>query len=124
MDFSRHVTVDWTGSVTEGSGHAKAGTGAFDLPVSFARRIGEPQGGTSPEELLAAAHGACYAMALSSTVGKKGGAIGRTHITCTITANKGDAGIKVMTSKLSIVAEHLTGIAAQRRMPDVERDSK
>ena len=57
--FERHVEVDWTGSVMEGKGEAKAGTGAFTLPVTFPARIGEPAGKTSPEELMAAAHAAC-----------------------------------------------------------------
>jgi len=66
--FERHVDVDWKGSVTEGKGEAKAGTGAFTLPVSFPARIGDPGGKTSPEELMAAAHAACYAMALNGTI--------------------------------------------------------
>src|ERR1700674_4530087 len=99
MTFSRHVTVEWKGSVLEGSGEVKSGAGAFDLPISFGRRIGAPDGGTSPEELIAAAHVACYAMSLNATVGRKGGAIGKTHITCTVSADKGEGGIKIMTSK-------------------------
>jgi hypothetical protein len=47
--FTRHTDVDWQGSVTEGKGEAKAGTGAFSLPVSFPARIGDPGGKTSPE---------------------------------------------------------------------------
>ena len=78
--FERHVDVDWQGSVMEGKGEAKAGTGAFSLPVTFPSRIGEPGGKTSPEELMAAAHAACYAMALNGTLGRKervGGSHGR-----------------------------------------------
>src|SRR4029078_7209914 len=111
MEFSRHVTVNWKGSVLEGSGELKSGTRAFELPVSFPRRIGAPEGVTSPEELLAAAHGACYAMALKAHLGRKRGAIVRTHITCTGTSHKGDAGIKVMRSHVTVEAHHLTGIA-------------
>jgi len=110
--FSRHVTVDWQGSVKEGSGEAKAGTGAFSLPVTFPRRIGEPEGTTSPEELIAAAHASCYAMALNALVGRKGGAIAKTHITCTVGAEF-DNGITIKTSTLEVVAEGLTGIAAE-----------
>jgi lipoyl-dependent peroxiredoxin len=110
--FSRNATVDWQGSVKEGSGAAKAGSGAFSLSVSFPRRVGEPEGVTSPEELIAAAHASCYAMALNATVGRKGGAIAKTHITCTITADFGEAGIKINGSKLVVVAEGLTGIPA------------
>ena len=108
--FSRSVDVDWSGSIMEGKGTAQAGTGAFSLPVSFPSRVGEPQGNTSPEELMAASHAACYAMALNATVGRKGGSIGRTHVSATILADKGEAGIKVTTSKLKVVAEGLQGI--------------
>ena len=111
MTFERKVEVDWAGSVMEGKGTAKAGSGAFNLPVTFPSRIGEPAGKTSPEELMAAAHAACYAMALNGHVGRKGGAIGRTHITCTVTSDKGDAGIKVVRSHVKVEAHHLTGIA-------------
>ena len=68
--FERHVDVDWQGSVMEGKGEMKAGTGAFSLPVTFPARVGESGGKTSPEELMAAAHAACYAMALNGTIGR------------------------------------------------------
>ena len=109
-NFSRSVTVDWAGSLMEGKGQAKAATGAFTLPVSFPSRIGEPAGQTSPEELIAAAHASCYAMALNATVGRKGGSIAKTQVTATVVADKGDAGIKLTTSKLKVVAEGLQGI--------------
>ena len=108
--FSRSVTVDWAGSIMEGKGQAKAGSGAFTLPVTFPSRIGEPDGQTSPEELIAAAHASCYAMALNATVGRKGGSIANTHVTATVFADKGDAGIKLTTSKLKVVVEGLQGI--------------
>jgi osmotically inducible protein OsmC len=108
--FSRHVEVDWTGSVTEGKGQVKAGTGAFALPVTFAARIGEPAGHTSPEELIAAAHASCYAMALNGTVGRKGGSIARSRVTATVSADKGEAGIQIVSSKLKVIAEGLQGI--------------
>src|SRR5262245_57310870 len=94
--FERQVDVDWKGSLMEGDGDAKAGTGAFTLPVTFASRIGEPQGKTSPEELMAAAHAACYAMALNGTLGRKQASADHTLVTAKITADIGDAGIKIM----------------------------
>ena len=108
--FSRTVEVDWSGPIMEGKGTAKAGSGAFSLPVTFPSRIGEPAGNTSPEELMAASHASCFAMALNATVGRKGGSIGRTLVTATIVADKGEAGIKLTTSKLKVVAEGLQGI--------------
>jgi osmotically inducible protein OsmC len=110
--FERHVEVEWTGSITEGKGVAKAGTGAFTLPVTFPSRIGEPGGKTSPEELMAAAHAACYAMALNGTLGRKGAAADRTVIRATVTADKGDAGIKIASSRLEVTAYGLKGLDA------------
>ena len=109
--FSRNVTVNWEGPIMEGKGIAKAGSGAFSLPVSFPRRIGDAQGVTSPEELMAAAHASCYAMALNATLGRKGAAAAKTDVTATVTADKGDAGIKILSSKLVVVVQGLTGIS-------------
>lgn len=121
-EFSRKVDVDWSGSIMEGKGQVKAGTGAFTLPVTFPARVGEPAGHTSPEELMAASHAACYAMALNATVGRKGGSIARTHVTATIVADKGEAGITVTTSRLKVVAEGLQGID-KAQFPDVAREA-
>ncbi len=108
--FSRTVTVDWAGSIMEGQGQAKAGSGAFTLPVTFPARIGELAGHTSPEELMAASHASCYAMALNATLGKKGASAARTVVTATVSADKGESGIKLTSSKLKVVAEGLQGI--------------
>ena len=100
--FERHVDVEWKGSVMEGGGTAKAGTGAFSLPVTFPSRIGESGGKTSPEELMAAAHAACYAMALNGTLGRNKASADRTLVTATISADRGDSGIvTIRTSDLS-----------------------
>ena len=108
--FSRHVDVEWNGSIMEGKGEVKAGSGAFTLPVTFPARIGEPAGHTSPEELMAASHAACYAMALNATLGRKSASAARTLVTATVTADKTDAGIKLLSSKLKVTAEGLQGI--------------
>jgi lipoyl-dependent peroxiredoxin len=113
--FERHVDVEWTGSVMEGGGTAKAGTGAFSLPVTFLSRIGEPAGKTSPEELMAAAHAACYAMALNGTIGRtEGVSVDRTAVRATVTADKGEAGIKIQSSKLEVTAYGLKGADAAK----------
>jgi lipoyl-dependent peroxiredoxin len=113
--FERHADVDWKGSVMEGKGDLKAGTGAFSVPVSFPSRIGDPGGKTSPEELMAAAHAACYAMALNGTIGRtEGVSVERTAVRATITADKGDAGIKIVSSKLEATAYGLKGADAAK----------
>jgi osmotically inducible protein OsmC len=121
--FERHADVDWQGSVMEGKGEARAGTGAFSLPVTFPARIGEPGGKTSPEELMAAAHAVCYSMALNGTLGRKGASADRTHVTATVTADKGEAGIKILSSKLTVVAYGLKGLEASQ-FADVAREAE
>ena len=111
--FSRSVEVNWTGNLMEGSGEAKAGTGAFTLPVSFPKRIGEPGGATSPEELIAGALAVCYTMVLSNMVAKKGGAAGKITVGAEVTADKSDAGIKIVTATLTPRADGLTGMTAE-----------
>jgi lipoyl-dependent peroxiredoxin len=110
--FSRTVEVDWSGPIMEGKGTAKAGSGAFNLPVTFPSRIGESEGRTSPEELMAASHASCFAMALNATLGRKSASAKRTVVSATIVADKGEAGITLTTSKLKVVAEGLQGIDA------------
>jgi lipoyl-dependent peroxiredoxin len=121
--FSRTVTVDWSGPIMEGKGVAKAGTGAFTLPVTFPSRIGEPAGTTSPEELMAASHASCYAMALNATLGRKQASASRTVITATVTADKGETGIKLQSSKLKVIAEGLKGID-KSQFADVAREAE
>lgn len=111
--FSRNVEIDWTGNLMEGSGTATAGSGAFTLPVTFPQRIGEPGGATSPEELIAGALGVCYTMVLSNMVAKKGGSASKLHVSCEVTADKSDAGIKVVTAKLTPRADGLSGMTAE-----------
>ena len=110
--FSRKVDVFWNGGIMDGKGEAKAGTGAFTLPVTFPSRIGEPAGNTSPEELLAASHAACYAMAFNATLGRNNAKAATTHVTATVSAEKTDAGIKVVSSALEVVVTGLEGTDA------------
>ena len=109
--FARNVDVEWTGNLMEGSGTAKAGTGAFSLPVTFPSRIAEKgDSNTTPEELMAASHAVCYAMVLTNTITKQGGKARKVRVTATVTADKSDAGIKVVSSHLKAVVEGLEGI--------------
>jgi osmotically inducible protein OsmC len=123
MTFERTAETDWAGSVTEGKGTVKAKSGAFSLPVTFPARVGESGGKTSPEELMAAAHAACYAMALNATLGRKGASADRTVVTATVSAERGDAGIKITSSKLTVVAYGLQGMEAGV-FPDVAYEAE
>ena len=73
MATTRRATAHWEGSLLEGSGRVSldsSGLGTYD--VTWASRAEEPQGRTSPEELIAAAHASCFSMALSSALAKAG----------------------------------------------------
>ena len=67
----RTAETIWEGSLAGGDGTIAGGSGALDgLPVTWAARTGEPGGKTSPEELAAAAHSSCFAMALALRLGE------------------------------------------------------
>jgi osmotically inducible protein OsmC len=72
---TRTAKTTWTGTLQQGSGQVEmtsSGVGRYE--VSFPKRAADDAGGTtSPEELIAAAHSACYAMSLSNEVGQAGG---------------------------------------------------
>src|SRR4051794_6248209 len=71
--IERSASIIWEGNVARGTGHISGDTGAFtDLPFSLPTRIGAAEGKTSPEELLAAAHGGCITMALASELTQAG----------------------------------------------------
>lgn len=94
-----------------GSGQVRASTGAFAAGVRFPSLRGEPEGSTSPEELLAASHASCYGIGLGSVLARHGGSASRVLVTATITAEKGPEGIRVRESHLSARIEGLRGIA-------------
>jgi osmotically inducible protein OsmC len=74
MATTRHAEASWQGSLMEGSGRIeRVGTGAFGpLDVTWKARADEPGALTSPEELIAAAHAACFSMALSNDLAQAG----------------------------------------------------
>ena len=74
MAAIRRAETSWSGPLTTGSGTVSARSSAAfsDLPVTWAARTEEWNGKTSPEELLAAAHAACFAMAFSADLGRAG----------------------------------------------------
>jgi lipoyl-dependent peroxiredoxin len=73
MATTRTATTRWEGSLAEGAGKVtleSSGIGTYD--VSWPARTEEPNGKTSPEELIAAAHSSCFSMALSGALAKQG----------------------------------------------------
>jgi lipoyl-dependent peroxiredoxin len=87
MATERSATVTWQGDLMSGSGEIdEVPSGAFGpLQVSWSSRAEQPEGKTSPEELLAAAHATCFAMALSNGLAQSGHAPERLQTSATVT---------------------------------------
>ena len=104
MSAIRRAEVQWTGDLTSGSGTVSAmSSGAFEsLPVSWAARTEAPAGQTSPEELVAAAHASCFAMAFSGALGRAGTPPQRLDVSADVTFDKLDAGWRVVSSALTV----------------------
>jgi lipoyl-dependent peroxiredoxin len=68
---ARNGTAEWQGDVRTGSGTVVVGDGVFEGPYSYGSRLGD-DAGTNPEQLIAAAHAACFTMALANQLGEAG----------------------------------------------------
>src|SRR4029077_2845412 len=103
MSAIRRAESTWSGNLATGSGAVSAvSSGAFSsLPVSWSARTESSDGLTSPEELVAAAHAACFSMALSAGLGRAGTPPERLDVTAEVTFDKVDAGWKVVSSALT-----------------------
>lgn len=104
MDSRAHAV--WYGNLAEGSGEATLGSGvAGPLPVSWPSRTEAAAGKTSPEELIAAAHAACYSMALSGGLTKAGTPPTTLETDAVATFEKTEPGWRLTRMALSVVGE-------------------
>jgi osmotically inducible protein OsmC len=87
MAAEKTARVTWAGDLTSGKGTIESvGSGMIGpLPVTWAARTGEESGLTSPDELIAAAHAACFSMALSNVLGKAGTPPDHLEVTAAVT---------------------------------------
>ena len=101
---TRSARTAWHGGLQDGSGTvelASSGVGTYD--VSFPKRAAETADGTtSPEELIAAAHSACFAMALSNEIGKAGGTTNSLDVTADVTLGQKDGAPTITGIKLTV----------------------
>jgi len=104
MSAIRRADATWDGDLTSGTGTVAATTSATfsDLPVSWAARTEGPGGKTSPEELLAAAHSSCFAMAFSGALARNGTPPTRLSVSAEVTFDKLEAGWTVVSSALTV----------------------
>ena len=103
----RRAEATWFGDLVSGSGVVSAATsGKFhDLGVTWADRTQESSGKTSPEELLAASHAACFSMAFSARLARNGTPPNRLDVSADVTFAQVDGGWKVASSEITVRGE-------------------
>jgi len=101
----RQAQVVWDGTLASGTGAISSGSGAFELPVTWAARTEQPDGKTSPEELIAAAHASCFAMALALVLGENKTPPERLTVTAACTLDEVDGAPRITKSELTVRAQ-------------------
>jgi osmotically inducible protein OsmC len=109
----READIAWEGTTARGAGVVTAASsGAFELPVTIASRVADPEGKTSPEELLAAAHATCFVTSLGSELARAGTPPERLTVHCRVTMDEVEGiGHRVVSS----------AIAARGSVPDCDQ---
>lgn len=105
MAINRKSEAVWNGSVVEGNGSVKLGSGAFEGAYSFNSRFGDDTKATNPEELIAAAHAGCFSMALSATLGRNGFTPTKIETTATVKLEKQGEAFVIPAIHLETTAE-------------------
>jgi lipoyl-dependent peroxiredoxin len=99
----------WTGTLKEGKGSVKGTSGRFEAPFSYTSRFEGAAGGTTPEELIGAAHAGCFSMFLAAQLSKDGHTPARIDTTATVSLEAGPLVTKI---ELETVAE-VPGVSEQ-----------
>jgi len=106
--IEREATATWEGNLARGVGRLSSASsvGFNGLAFSLPTRVGQPGDETSPEELLAAAHAGCYAMALASVLTNADVPPGRLDVSCRVTLDENaDQGFRITRSALVVEAD-------------------
>jgi osmotically inducible protein OsmC len=99
----RDASTQWQGDLQTGSGVVTLdSSNAGQFPVTFPRRAGEPEGYTSPEELIAAAHSACFAMSLSNGLSTAGTPPTSLAVSVEVELGRNDTGLAITSIRLSV----------------------
>jgi osmotically inducible protein OsmC len=98
--MKRSGSAVWKGSLKDGTGNVSTGSGVLaNIPYNFSKRF-ESEKGTNPEELIAAAHAACFSMALSAQLGNAGMKADSINTTATVSLDQVEGGFAVTSSHL------------------------
>ena len=104
MAITRFAEATWNGDLLKGSGSINdVSSGAFArLPVTWASRTEAHDGRTSPEELIASAHAACFSMAFSAQLARNGTPATKLDVKAVVTFDKLEAGWRITRSDLTV----------------------
>ncbi len=119
---TRKADAVWQGTLKEGAGTVKGGSGMFDLPYTWKARFEEEASKTNPEELLGAAHAGCYAMFLSALLTNAGFTPNRIHATADVALGRDDKGPVVENITLNVEAQ-VPGVS-QEQFDELAQKSK
>ena len=98
---TRNASAEWQGDFKRGSGTVAVGSGAFDLPYNFSGRF-ENGAGTNPEEIVGAAHAACFAMALSVGLTQAGTPPETLDVSAAVTIDQVEGGFEITKIALTV----------------------
>ena len=106
--IERRATVVWEGDLQDGSGRVTTRTSEVlvAMPITFASRVEDAQGLTSPEELVAAAHAACYAMSLANVLAQAGTPVEQLEVEATCGLDRDEDGLRIASMLLSVAASY------------------
>ena len=110
---TRKADAVWQGTLKEGAGTVKGGSGMFDLPYTWKARFEEEANKSNPEELLGAAHAGCYAMFLSAQLTTAGFTPTSIHATASVALGRDDKGPVVENITLDVEAV-VPGVSAEQ----------
>ena len=120
-EVARKANASWRGSIVDGEGVVSGASGAFGrLPFSLQTRIGDWHGETSPEELLAAAFGSCFSMAIAAEMTTR--QFDLTDLDCWITCTEGEVhggfAVTGLDARIQIESPGLNQAAAESLVAD------
>src|SRR5881409_3709416 len=117
----RTAEAQWEGSLQDGKGTMRFGSGAFEGQYSFASRFEEGRG-TNPEELIGAAHAGCFSMALSAGLGRAGFTPTRIQTEARVHLEKAEDGFKI--SRIQLVTEAEVPVIDARKFQEEAEAAK
>lgn len=111
---TRDASTHWAGGLNSGTGTLTLdSSNSARFTVTFPRRVGEPEGATSPEELIAAAQASCLAMNLAGTLEKEGLTPGEIDVQTSVTVEPADGGLSISTVAITLRAS-VEGVDEER----------